>query len=107
MTTPEITPISGKDIVILDPPPLKTLAQRLQGLLGELGNDCNTHEKVCALIEACIGDGVTNGSDIIAAIAPLGFNRRYVGMWLARERGSDAMRYSWFKDGDGQYRLHG
>lgn len=106
MTTPEIFAISGKDIVIPDPAPPLTLKQRLQGLLSELGDGCIKHDQVRVLIAACISEGVTKGTDIIATIAALGFDRSHVGMWLARERGSNAKRYRWFKDGDGQYRLH-
>lgn len=107
MTTPEITPISGKDIVILDPPPPQTLEQRLQGLLSELGDGCSKHDQVRVLIAACISEGVSKGTDIIATVAALGFDRSHVGMWLAKDCGSNAQLHHWFKDGDEQYRLHG
>lgn len=107
MNTQETTPISGKDIVIPDAAPPGTLHQSLQGLLNKIGDGCSKHDQVLILIEAYIGEGVTKGSDIIAAISALGFSSRHVGMWLAQGCGPDAKRHSWFKDGDGRYRLHG
>jgi hypothetical protein len=107
MTTQEIAPISGKDIVIPDAAPPKTLHQRLQRLLDARLNGCTKHDQVRSLIEVCIAEGVTTGADIIAAIVKLGFDRSHVGLWLAKDCGPNAQRHRWFKCGDGFYRLHG
>jgi hypothetical protein len=107
MTTKKNAPISGKDIVIPDAAPPGTLHQSLQGLLNKIGDACSKHDQVLILIEACIGEAVTKGSDIIAVISALGFSSRHVGMWLAQGCGPSAERNRWFKGADGRYCLHG
>jgi len=106
MSTNANAPILGKDIVISDVAQPARLQQILQGMLDERLDGCTMHDQVRTLIEVCIAEGVTTGSDIIGAIVELGFDRSHVGLWLAKDCGLHAERHHWFKDADGQYVLH-
>jgi hypothetical protein len=77
--------------------------------LGRLEASCEgvgTTDKVIALVQACLANGVTEGPRIVAAIAELGFKPQFVGMTLAKNRGADPSRHFWQRDKDGRYHCH-
>jgi hypothetical protein len=62
--------------------------------------------RVIVLIEEAIRLGIQKGSEIVSAIASMGYNRRYVGMLLSNGRGDNPDRYQWRRDGQRHYHLH-
>lgn len=79
----------------------------LESLRDELrAEGFNKHVQVETLIKACIGDGMTRGSEIVATVTALGYEKQHVGLTLDQNTGSNPDYHSWYKDDRGRYRLH-
>ena len=76
----------------------------LKNGLIELG--CNQPGQVIVLIEACLGEGISVGSEIVQAVSELGYDRRFVGIQLRTNAGRNRDRYRWVRSKEGTYRLH-
>ncbi|NVD45037.1 hypothetical protein [Qipengyuania atrilutea] len=78
--------------------------QNLQQTLKAGG--CNQADQVILLIEECLRTGVAAGTDIVSAVAALGYNKQYVGLTLNQHTGSMPKQHYWFKTANGDYNLH-
>jgi len=78
---------------------LRKLEQSLEPSVGK-------HERAIVLIHACILHEIDTGTAIISALQELGFNKRHVGIWLAKGTGNDPERHFWSRDEDGKYHSH-
>lgn len=66
--------------------------------------DANKHDKAIALIRACIGEGIRSGSEIIARLSELGYNKSHIGLMLKHNRQGTVDKL-WIRDDDGLYHL--
>lgn len=66
----------------------------------------NQPERVVALIMACLGEDLTDGSTIVRTISALGYNKRHVGIQLSTNAGTNPDRSLWQRLNDGTYKLH-
>lgn len=75
--------------------------------LRELDQACrpngNKHDRVTALICACIDEGIDTGPRVVGAIKRLGFNAQHVGKLLHDHTGSDPARHHWQRTEAGRY----
>ena len=79
----------------------------LQPLNADLiASGSNQPDRVMALIMACLGEGMTDGSVIVRAVSALGYDRRYVGIQLSTNAGLNPDRNLWQRLVDGTYQLH-
>lgn len=67
---------------------------------------CNANDRARVLIQALIETGVNRGSDIVATLVRLDFDKSHAGATLANGCGSDAERFDWYKNADGTYVNH-
>jgi hypothetical protein len=67
---------------------------------------CNANDRARVLIQALIETSVNRGSDIVSALAQLGFDKRHAGATLANGCGTDPKRFDWHKNADGTYVIH-
>ena len=67
----------------------------------------NQHDRVIALIEVCIEQGIDSGKHITAVLSKLGFKKRHVGLLLNElaDLTSASASARWYCEG-GQYKLH-
>lgn len=63
-------------------------------------------DRVVALIMACLGEDMCQGSAIVRAVSALGYDRRYVGIQLSTNAGLNPDRHLWQRLDDGTYKLH-
>ncbi len=63
-------------------------------------------DRVIALIMACLGEDMADGSEIVRAVSALGYDRRYVGIQLSTNAGLNPDRNLWQRSADGTYKLH-
>ncbi|MCA0979300.1 hypothetical protein LCM19_13080 [Qipengyuania flava] len=77
----------------------------LRELWKECGHGTNKHDQARILIMACIDEGVNNGKRIVGILSKIGFNARHIGATLDRQCGSNP-DHDWWKDNEGNYRLH-
>ena len=73
---------------------------------GLVASGSNQPDRVIALIMACLGEGMTDGSVIVRAVSAMGYERRYVGIQLSTNAGLNPDRNLWQKLADGTYKLH-
>lgn len=66
----------------------------------------NKNEQAIVMIEACLDTGIRQGNEIRTKLIKLGFNGRSIGIQLRTNAGLDPERHRWFKDENGDYRLH-
>lgn len=78
----------------------------LRALWLRCGADTSKHDQARILIMACIDGGVGNGSRIVGILSKIGFNARHIGATLDRQCGSNPDLHDWWKDDEGNYRLH-
>lgn len=71
-----------------------------------LASGCGRNDQVLIMISECISEGIDEGPAIVRTLVELGFDRKHVGILLSRHTGFSPARHSWFKDGNGKYRLH-
>lgn len=76
--------------------------QTLERLNADL-HECNANDRVRVLIQATIEAGIDQGSDIIATLVRLGFDKQHAGATLANGCGHDPERFDWHKSADGRY----
>lgn len=74
----------------------------LRRLLADL-QGCNANDQARVLIQACLEEGIRKGSEIVATLVRLGFNKKHVGVMLAHGCGTNAKRFDWRKEPDGTY----
>ena len=65
----------------------------------------NMHDRVIALIAACIDSGTTTVPHIIGTLKRLGFNNRHVALLLNQNAGFNAGAHWWALDEKGIYSL--
>lgn len=63
-------------------------------------------DRVIALIMACLGEDMADGSEIVRAVSALGYDSRYVGIQLRTNAGLNPDRNLWQRLDDGTYKLH-
>lgn len=78
---------------------------QLDKLLRETGGT-NQYDRVLTLVEEAILSGISSGSEIVQAIAELGYNEQYVRIQLSKNAGGNPARHRWFKNEANEYRLH-
>lgn len=61
--------------------------QRLERLDDARDPKANMNDRAYVLIGACIEEGINTVPQIIATVAPLGFNKRHLGALLTQGRG--------------------
>jgi uncharacterized protein YoaH (UPF0181 family) len=66
--------------------------------------DANEHQKAVTLIQACIGEGIRSGSEIISLLSDLGYDKGHIGIMLKRNRQGTVDKL-WIRDDDGLYSL--
>lgn len=79
--------------------------QALYAGLRKLMRDCgsNKHHQAIVLITACIGEGITQGRDIVRTLQRLGLNAQHAGKTLAEGIGDQPDRHRWSKGASGRY----
>ena len=75
--------------------------RELDGQLVEAGVKRN--DRALTMINACIIHGINKGSDIVAALAGLGFNPRHAGIMLRRNIQREPVSPYWGRRDCGQY----
>lgn len=63
----------------------------------------NSHDRVHALMNACITEGVDTGSRIVGTLARLGYNRHHVGIVLNAGLRAAPERPNWGRTAEGVY----
>lgn len=66
----------------------------------------NKRDQVITLIEECLREGMRDGTAIRQQLIGLGYDGQFVGIQLSKNAGPSPMRHQWFKDENGDYRLH-
>jgi hypothetical protein len=95
---------SAADILVFKRP---RVMQHWLDPIREMLNGCGTNknDKAIVAIEALIGDGVDTGSEIVAAMGLLGFDKGHAGITLKAGLGRVPALHRWSKNDDGRYRL--
>jgi hypothetical protein len=63
----------------------------------------NRHVQAHALIYACIGEGIDNGSQIVGVLGKLGFDKQHAGMTLQKGLQRQPEWPNWGLGPDGKY----
>ena len=71
-----------------------------------VASKCNQLDQVTTLIEACLDEGMSSGSEIVRTIADLGYNRRFVGLQLHVNAGAKPDLNRRYRSSEGEYQLH-
>jgi len=103
---PGVTCASDNDTLVATNDHWGEAIEHLRSLDAEIAPVANRHERVIALIHACISIGLDHGSLIAAALAELGFNSRHVWLLLDKMTGPVPERHHWCLVEDGRYRSH-
>ena len=107
-----MTETNTKGSAVQCPDPLATkelehaFFEGLRELWLRCGADTSKHEQARILIMACIEGGVGSGKRIVGILSKIGFNARHIGATLDRQCGSNPDLHDWWKDDEGNYRLH-
>ena len=75
----------------------------LQAFLETIPPQCNKHDRVIVLIEACLDEGIDTRKGIVDALVKLGFNYRHVAILLNEGTGESPERHNWRRDENGRY----
>lgn len=83
---------------------INAVFRRLRALDRQLAPDTK-HDRVHALIGACVSEGIDRGSRITGALAKLGYNKRHVGKTLHDGLRPGPEGVHWYRSADGTYHL--
>lgn len=96
-STPNPPMPAAPDLLLLD---------ELRRLDASMAADGSKHDRVIGLITMCIGLGVQTPKAIVATLTQLDFKARHIGIKLREGMGPNSERHYWWRDADGQLRLH-